>query len=66
MFLNIIYVLATINLLICSSLSFHYSLYDYLFLTGTSLLCFHSMLKLLSEIRNKMKAKPKIHLYTNI
>ena len=58
--------MATTSLLIGSALTFHHGLSDYFYIIGTSLFCLNSILKLLCEIRNKMKAKPKIHLYTNI
>ena len=66
MFLNIIYVLATVSLLIGSSLSFNNKLPDYFFLVGFSLFCLNSSMNLLCEIRDKMKAQPSNSVYNHI
>lgn len=66
MFLNIIYVLATSSLLTGSILSFDDKLSDYFFLVGFSLFFINSIVNLLCEIRNKMKAQPHNTSYNHI
>ena len=66
MFLNIIYVLTTVSLLIGSVLSFNNKLSDYFFLVGFSLFCLNSSKNLLCEIRDKMKAQPSESVYNHI
>lgn len=66
MFLNIIYVLATIILLTGNVLSFKKELSNYFFFIGYCLFCIHACMNLLCEIRDKMKAQPRNSIYRNI
>ena len=65
MFLNIIYILATLSLLVGTSLSFSKSLSDYFYLVGTSLFCINAIFKTISDIRTKNKQKMKINTSYN-
>lgn len=66
MFLNIIYVFATISLLTGSILSFDDRLSDYFFIVGFSFFCINSIVNLLCETRDKIKAYPHSTAYNNI
>ena len=55
MFVNIIYVLATLNLLLGSVLSFNNNFSDYFFIIGSSLFFLKAFICLFNEAKNSKK-----------
>ena len=60
MFINLVYILATIFLLASNSLVFEKKIENYLTITGLTLLCLHSILHCINTIRENNKKQVRI------